>query len=233
MKYIPFIVLLVLALPFVFADLDNFFSVKENSGPYTVMPGDNLVVDFIIDNRDEVYPRNVTVYIDPCPIDWKCEDKTVSYMDTGLHAENLTLRIPDTASPKRYTVYILLKSEWQTRRGTDRVIIDVLTEKDAETISVAEYRAQQEADKGGSITEEIEPVVTAAAEVKEVKKEEPVKEVIAAPVVENQTEVNTTDIKANVERLETSSQFMEYVSVILVVVLIFVGVGAYMSWKKK
>ena len=44
--------------------------------------------------------------------------------------------------------------------------------------------------------------------------------------------INATGIKQNVERLKTSSQFVEYMSVVLVVILLFIVAGAYTSIRR-
>jgi hypothetical protein len=218
-------------LPFVCADDDNYFIVFESTDSYSVLPGNTVVVDFTMLNRDLVYPRNVTARLDPCPSGWECESKLFSYRDEGKHAENLTIKIPENALPNKYTIYILLDSYYDTIRGDDRVVITVQTEKDANTISYDEYKAKEEARDAST------PVNPAKALVNEVPKTAPaavpVEPVAAKPVPADIPLQNKSDVVENVERLESSSQFREYVSVLLVAALVFVGIGAYVSFKKK
>jgi len=230
MKLITIILVILALMPVVLAaDTSNYFSVKDTGGQYTALPGDKLTVNFTLSNRGYVFPKNVTAYFDPCPVDWYCGRRMFSFNRSWQdYPVNLTIKVPESALPKRYTFYILLESEFQTRRGNDRVLIDVLTEEDANTISYSEYNKPEEEPK---VQTPPPPVVLPAAEVK--------KEVVAVPVevpvVENTTPVsyNDTDIKENVQRLEGSRNFIEYISIVLVVVLVFIAVGAYLSYRKK
>ena len=45
-------------------------------------------------------------------------------------------------------------------------------------------------------------------------------------------DINRSEIAENVERLESSHQFVEYASVILIVLLVFVAAGAVMAYRK-
>jgi hypothetical protein len=239
------IILLTLALPFAIADVDNFFSVKENFGPYEAVPGDEVVIEFTLSNRDLVTPRDVRVYIDPCPVGWDCEEKTLSFDDTGIHATNLTIDTPKTASPKKYTLYIMLESEWMTRRGNDRILLTLLTEKQAETLSYEEYLARQEEEEQRPEPEpeevpEPELYLEEEPEIEsEVEAEELPVEVEADPEEESEETVdiipiiNESEIAEGVERLESSSQFVEYASIVLIVILVFVAAGAYITFKKE
>ena len=222
----------LLSLPFAVAQegstTSSYYSVTGNGGPYSILPGKTILIDFTLSNKGYVFPRNVTAYIDPCPVGWVCENKTFSFNRSGQNsAENLSLKIPSSAFPKRYTFYILLMSKNQVRRGDDRVLVDVLTEKDAAAISVAQYRVKQE-----GLAAETPPLVVQPAA--EIKKEVPKVKlpVIAVPNV-TQVAENKSDIKDNVQRLESSRHFVEYASTVLVIVLVFVGVGAYLSYRKK
>jgi hypothetical protein len=221
-------IFLLLVVPAAMADDDNYFSVKDNTGPYTALPGDTLAVQFTMSNRDRVYPDNVTVYIDPCPVGWKCERKTFSYHSTGVYAENLTVEIPKTASIKRYTLYILLSSEEMTRRGNDRVILDVVSEDELEVIPYDQYG--QEDTSSVAKNPALEAVNYSASrrqQIVETPLPEPGEETAIIP------KINTTDVVDTVERMESSSQFREYATVVLVIVLVFIAVGGFMAWRKK
>ncbi|MBU2560698.1 MAG: hypothetical protein KKD17_00210 [Nanoarchaeota archaeon] len=228
------LVLCFLLLPAAFADEDNFFSVKSNTGPYTLMSGEEVVVGFVISNRDQVYPRNVTAYLDPCPVGWECESRVLSFADTGLHAVNLTVGVPETAQPKKYTMYILLKSEWMTRRGDDRIIFNVITDKEVTTLSYRDYSDREKALAKPAPPAEGAPAqpdvpASPAVEVEEAAAAEEPESGIRSLV----PDINRSEIAENVERLESSHQFVEYASVVLIVVLVFIAAGACISFRKE
>jgi hypothetical protein len=247
MRHIIFIsfIVFVLALPFAAAELDNYFSVRDNIGEYTVLPGEEFVVWFTISNKDLVHPNNVTAYIDPCPVGWECDSKTVSYEETGIHEENITISVPKTALPKKYTLYILLESEEDTTRGNDRLVVTVLSEKQAETVKYEEYLAKEEeaAEEETPVEEAAEEEVIEEEEVAEeetpAEEEEAAEEVVEPePQQEEPKEdiipgLNTSEIREGVERLETSHQFVEYASIVLGALLVFVAIGAYVTFQKK
>lgn len=247
-KLIISLIILAIAIPVVLADEDNFFSVRENFGPYEAVPGDNVVIEFTISNTDLVSPRDVRVFIDPCPVGWKCEEKTLSFDHSGIHAENLSVSIPKTASPKKYTLYIMLESEWQTRRGDDRVLLTLLSAKQTGTISYEEYLAKQEEAKSLPVpepelfTEEEVGIEPAPVEEENDAVSEDISAdavVIEEPVPEPEPDndvlpiINESEIAENVERLESSHQFVEYASIVLIVLLVFVAAGAYVTLKKE
>jgi hypothetical protein len=222
------------------ADTDNYFSVKDNTGPYKVLPGDDLVIEFTLSNRDWIYPKNVTAYIDPCPVGWTCEQKTYSFdkSDTLL-GTNLTVEVSDSAIPRKYTLYILLKSEHSTRRGNDRIPVTVLTEVDAKALSVEEYLAKQD--------EEPEPKPPKPEVFPEPEPDESIPEIEHYEAAEEEEEhgpagvdikilpppENKSDLAEGVENLSSSRQFVEYASIVLIVVLVFVAAGAYIAFKKE
>ncbi|MBN1543949.1 hypothetical protein JW898_00640 [Candidatus Woesearchaeota archaeon] len=233
------LVLCFLLLPAAFADTDNFFSVKSNTGPYALLPGEDVIVGFVISNKDHVYPRNVTAYLDPCPVGWACEQQTFSFADTGLHAVNLTVKVPVTAQPKKYTMYILLKSEWMTRRGDDRIVFSVMTDKDAAAVSYSDYSDREKALAAAEppaerAPEQPEPDVPSYQD--EAGAEEAVPSVEPEPETGIKSlvpDINSSEIVENVERLESSHQFVEYASVVLIVVLVFIAAGAIITFRKE
>ena len=252
---IPF-VLLVLALPFAAAELDDYFSVKNNTGPYTVLPGDELVVVFTLSNRDLVSPKNVTAVIDGCPVGWACETDTFSFNKTGNHEVNLTVAIPKTALPKKYTMHILLYSYDDVTRGDDTFIVTVLSEEQANAISYEEYLARQRADESQEDVQVSAEDVAAWEEPEEELPDEEMAEKVVEPepepeVLEQDVEegsdggvlpeegsdmipgIDTSEITSNVERLETSHQFVEYASIVLITLLVFIALGMYMTFRKK
>lgn len=223
-----FALVFLFAVQLVLADEDNYFSVKDNTGPYTALPGDTVVVHFTMSNRDRVYPDNVTVYLDPCPVSWVCEEKTFVYPSTGVYAENLTIRIPDSALKKRYTIYIMLKSEEMTRRGNDRVALDVVSEDELKVISYDQYKQQ---DRSEDPKNPALAAITPAPPKRQQVVEQPLPAPEDAPQI--MPKINTTEVVDTVERMESSSQFKEYATVVLVVVLVFIAAGGYLAWKKK
>ncbi len=238
---------------------DRFFSVKESGGLYEVLPGDTFCVSFSVANRDLVSPRNVTAFLEPCPLGWDCERKVLSFSDDGVFDVNLSVVLPETAIPKRYTLYVMLESESDTRRSSaDRVLVTVLSEEQADTLTYEEYLAKQgEADSEDNVPESLagqdtEPAILqdAVQEPKPKPSQEPVdvtEEPVeagpeppstpdeqAAPGGEvNFGQANRSDLIANVERLESNRHFVEYASVVLIVVLVFVAVGAFVAYRKE
>jgi hypothetical protein len=226
-KRLLFLVLLFV-VPLVLADEDNYFSVKDNTGPYTALPGDTVVVHFTLSNKDLVYPDNVTVYLDVCQTGWECEQKTFIYSSTGIYAENLSIKIPETALKKRYTIYIMLKSDMMTRRGNDRVTLDVVSEDELKIISYDQYKQQDTSDAAKN------PALAAVAPAAS-RRQQVVEQPLPEPEAEPQIipKINATAVADTVERMESSSQFKEYATVVLVVVLVFIAAGGFMAWKKK
>jgi hypothetical protein len=224
------LLLFLLALPLAFAAYDSrYFSVKDNAGPYSALPGEEVVVRFTLANRDLLCPYNVTAYFDPCPVGWECEEKLFCYDDDGNYEENLTIKLPSTVSPKKYTTYVLLKGDYRTRRGNDRILLTVLTKEQAATIDYTKPVVKDEPVEEAPIDQAVEEV---AAEIDAVPEPEPVVEI---PEVEQppMPEDNKSQLMDDVERLESNKGFMEYVSVVLVVLLVFVAAGAYITFKKE
>jgi len=223
-----FAFMFLFAVQVVLADDDNYFSVKDNTGPYAALPGDTVVVHFTMSNRDLVYPDNVTAYLEVCPVSWVCEEKTFIYPSTGVYAENLTIKIPKTALKKRYTLYIMLKSEAMTRRGNDRITLDVVSEEELKVISYDQYRQQQpsEAPKNPALA-----TVAPAAPKRQQVVEQPLPEPEAEPQI--LPKIDAAEVVESVENMESSSQFKEYATVVLVLVLVFIAAGGYMAWKKR
>ncbi|MBW2964733.1 hypothetical protein KY363_04700 [Candidatus Woesearchaeota archaeon] len=230
-----FILFAVLLAPLVSAELDSYFSVYQNDGPYEVLPGTELNVSFILQNKDAIYPENVSVFIDPCPFGWTCESKVLSYEHEGRHPVNLSVTIPESAAPNKYTIYLKLESNHWTTRGDDKVVITVLSESQAKTLSYDEYKSKYE-------TVEVQPAKVVVLPPKnktevDVPAEEPVEEQVSEPVVSpqpvNESDNSTASIAEDFQRLESSRQFMEYASIVLIVVLVFIAAGAYVTFRKE
>lgn len=235
MKQYILLLALIIALPFAVAELENYFSVRDNEGPYEVMPGDELVIDFTIANKDLVAPDSVTAYIDPCPVGWVCEEDEFSFEERGIHPVNLTVQIPERAIPKKYTLYIRLESEEDTLRGDDRVVVTVLSEEIADTLTYDEYLEQEEQQVPEPEPELYdEPVEEPVPEPEEIVEDVvEVQEPIPGPEPAGQPDQNRSELLERVDRLESSRQFVEYASAVLIVVLVFVAAGAVYSFKKK
>jgi hypothetical protein len=65
---------------------------------------------------------------------------------------------------------------------------------------------------------------------------EPIEEAEPEPIPEPEPEEpkqNKSELMEDVERLESSRQFVEYASIVLIVVLVFVAAGACYSFRKK
>ncbi|MBW2967863.1 hypothetical protein KY362_05235 [Candidatus Woesearchaeota archaeon] len=245
-------------IPAAIADEDNYFSIRENYGPYETVPGEGFVIKFLLSNRDLLHPREVTVSVENCPEAWECESKTLSYEDKGYHPENLTVSVPPEALPKRYTLYIGLESEYWTQKGDNRVVVSVLSEQQAKAISYEEYLARRAAedapsavmDSGivagseeasepdvpardmsdrytkGLVDEETEPLAEEAAE--------PTEPAPAASEDSGKEDGSfTEEVGEAVERLESDSQFVEFLSIVLIVLLVFILAGAYAAHRKK
>lgn len=245
MKLSLLLIVSLLLLPLASADIDNFFSVKENPGEFTAMPGDDIVMTFTLANRDLVYPKNVTAYIDPCPVGWVCEQRTLSFPESGLHAVNLTVEVPETASPKRYTMYIMLESEYDTRRGDDKVLVNLITDEMAAVKTYDEYVSERDMpdepepeEVWEGVPEQVEepepetqpgPEQETAPESELSVEPEPL---LAEEAIPDQ-EAKKAELLDDVGRLESNRQFVEYASIILIVLLAFIAVGAFVSYKKK
>jgi hypothetical protein len=104
----------------------NYFFVASNQAPFSVKAGEDVEVLFTISNDKFLSPKNVTAYFSPCPEGWKCGYDTFSFNKTGIHPVSLKLGVPQDAAIDKYTIYILLDSEWRTARGVDRIIVMVL-----------------------------------------------------------------------------------------------------------
>lgn len=225
---------------------DRFFSIKENPGEYDVLPGDAVDFVFNLSNRDILSPRNVTAYIKDCPVGWKCERGTFAYDDDGIYHESLKVKVPGTAIPRKYTMYIMLESEWDVRRGDDKVVVTVLSEEQANTLTYEEYLAKEAERKAAEeerkkkvdtyVPPETEPEDTPEPEL--YGGEQDVEESVA-PEPEEEPEAEqgfikeeAAEIVENVERLETSHQFVEYASVVLGAILVFIAIGAFVTYKR-
>ncbi|NQU78686.1 hypothetical protein HQ545_02865 [Candidatus Woesearchaeota archaeon] len=215
--------IILLLIPLVAAADNDFFYVKETPGSYSVFAGDDVDIVFIIENHDRLSPDNVTAYIDKCPVGWDCESKVFSYNKSGEHVENLTISSPSYANSKKYTLYILLESEEETKRGDDRVIITVLPKSDrhvkSEDNSKVSIPKDVPVNKDGPASDEV---------LQDIE--------ITVPITEERSNQslpgNISVVIENVERLETSSQFVEYATIVLFALLVFVAVGAYYSFRK-
>ncbi|MBW2972428.1 hypothetical protein KY359_05315 [Candidatus Woesearchaeota archaeon] len=234
MLFISFALLLLLPA---FAAAENYYSVDVDKVQYSLLPGDTVEVSFLLSNKELLYPKNVTVFIDPCPVGWKCQRRTLSFSSEGNYPVNLTVEVPKTAQPKKYTLYVLLESEWQTRRGYDRIVLNVMTPEQAKAISYEQYTAEKE---------EPEPEPELWTEPVAEQADEPEPEPVLAEVEEEVVpaeeqglvdaivpDINRTEIAENVERMESSHQFVEYASVVLIVVLVFIAAGAYRALRKE
>ena len=244
---IPALLLLLLAAALSAAeDIDYYFSVKETDGDYSAVPGDEVVVGFTLRNIGHTHPRNVTAYFDPCPLGWECEEKTFSFEHEGDHHSNLTMGIPENALTKRFTMYIRLESEYTTKRGYDKVMITVMPEDMAEAMTYEEYLERQEGPVPvpEQVSEEVlepepEQAVPEQGPEPEPAEEMPEPELYAEPEPEPEKEKtemleDVVDVVVeDVERLESSRQFVEYASIILGALLVFVALGAFVSYKKK
>ncbi len=235
-------VVCMLAIPAI-AYEDRFFSIKNNPGGYEVLPGDAVDFVFNVSNRDLIAPRNATVFIKDCPVTWKCEQKLLVYADDGLYSESLEVNVPETAIPRKYTMYIMLESEWDTRRGDDTVVVTALSPEHASTLSYEEYLAK-EAERKAAAEERARAVDTYVPPVPENKPapvpelyETVVEEEVEPEVVPDKTpsvvEVKAAEIAENVERLESSHQFVEYASVVLGAILVLIAIGAFVTYKKE
>jgi hypothetical protein len=223
--------LLLLAVPFAAAEMDNVFLVIDVKDPAPATPGKTFNIEFTIRNYDLDELETVTAYLDPCPAGWECEEKVFAYETKGDHPGNISVRVPEYALAKRYTAYVKLRSEWDTVRGDDRVIIDV-----------AGGGAPEVATYGGIVKTPKEPVAE-----KVIEPPAPVAEPAVEPVL-NETNVtgegmlevvdemlpliNASEVKQNVDRLRTSKQFVEYATVALVIILVFMLVGAYVALRR-
>ncbi len=236
-KSIIFIfMILVICIP-VFAG-DDYFYIKSTGSSYEVVPGEEFVIDFVLFNKDVEAPKNVTAYIDPCPYGWECEQKVFSYEKQAEHPENLTVKVYDKALPKRETIYVRLESYWPTKRGDDRVLVTVLENK-VKTISYEEYKEKEE-EKEEKPSGVYIPVSQSGAEIVEVKEAEP--EEIKEELEEEKEQKEETGkeeepepekVVEKIERLESDKGFMEYATVVLVILLTVTGIGAFIAWKKK
>lgn len=249
MKLSPLLIAFFLLLPLASADIDRFFSVKEGPGEVDAVPGEVIVVPFTLANRELVHPDNVTAYIDPCPVGWDCGRRVFSFADSGVHAANLTISVPETALPKRYTMYILLESDEDTRRGDDKILVTLVSEDMASVKSYDEYVAERAAAE--SMPAPVREPLPDGQEVLEDAGQEPGDDGGAvaddAPVEEGVPETPDDFSSAgeggqgervdalieDVERLESNRQFVEYASAVLLALLVFVAVGAFVSYKKK
>ena len=229
----------------------RFFSISDNLGSYKVLPGDSVELVFNMLNRNILHPRNVTVFVKDCPITWKCERKILSYEADGVHAESLLVTVPVDAVPKRYVMYILLESDWPTDRGHDRVEFTVLSAEQTRIMTYEEYLEKEDERKAAEVERikaidtyvppsraGIGPASVAGAEDVVVSGGE--SEVIS--VIAGVDEVPDRNTRAGVERkaaeivenmgsLENSRQFIEYASVVLVAMLVFIAIGVFVAFK--
>jgi len=110
----------------IYSYTSNYFYVASNEAPFSVKAGEDVDVLFTISNDKFLNPKNVTAYFSPCPEGWDCEYQTFSFNKSGIHPVSLKLGVPQDAAIDKYTLYILLNSEWRTARGADRIVVLVL-----------------------------------------------------------------------------------------------------------
>jgi hypothetical protein len=216
--------ILFLLLPIVFAYDDNLFYIKDNSGPYEVKPGSVFNVDFVLVNQN-LAGKNVSVSFDTCPVGWTCESDTYSYETDGPHNESLLITVPTTALSKKYTLHLKLSSEYFVTGGDDRVLVTVLSETQAAALSYDEYLTKKE--------QKVPQVNRSAAlrlpEPKKLPETQP--ELKPAEYVEE--EFVNLSVTQKVERLESDKHFVEYITFVLLIALILIGIGAYTSYKHR
>jgi len=235
----PFMIftMLLLVIPAALAYEDNYFFVK-NIDSHEAVPGDDMVISFEIEIKDLSKLEEVTAYIDDCPTGWVCSEKTFTYDDEGVYPENLTISVPETALPRKYTMYVKLKGDVDIRRGDDSFKVTVLSEEQAGHLTYEEYLAKQE--EVGSEPEKVpnpalydEPESEPEeqeTEIEETAGPVPEPERISSPEPEDEGKLD--EVVDNVERLETSHQFVEYASIVLGIVLVFIAIGAYVTYKR-
>jgi hypothetical protein len=229
--------LFLLTAESVLADIDNAFSVLKDAEFYSAKPGEKIIITFSIANNKLVAPKSVIAYIDPCPVSWECEEPEFSFAEKNKRNEaNITIKIPQTAIPKKYTLFIKLRSNEAVLRGDDRIVITVASDKEDEIITYDEYLAKKKADEKRRTEGIKEPEkketenklkeTEIANKLKETESEEKNK------TSESNRIVNTSEIIENVERLESSKQFIDYATILLIILLIFVAAGAYITYSK-
>lgn len=228
--------LLLFIVPLSVAEVNNYFTVKDVEDTFSVVPGDDIVISFNVYNQGLVSPKNVTAYLEPCPVGWNCETKDFAFDDEGRHYTNLSISIPGTAIPRKYTLYLLLESEHNTLRGDDRIIVTVMSDAVADVKTYDEYIAELEVEAIEPEPELFnEPILAPPVEVVEpehVDIEDVDPDLLPEPA-EDIVQEDKPDILEDFERLESSRQFVEYVSVILGVLLVFIAVAAFVTYNKK
>ncbi|MFC1741314.1 hypothetical protein ACFL3V_02155 [Nanoarchaeota archaeon] len=236
MRFIIWIILLFALAPFAVAETDNVYYVKEVGEEYSVLPGDELEITFSIVSKSVSHPEKVTAYIDPCPVGWTCASDEFYFDDDGKYREhpaNLSVKVPKTARTSKYTMYVKLESEAPTSRGMDKVVVTVMTEEMAKTLTLEEYAAKQEevvTNPAKEVLVEKQPDKAEAVSVPD----EPVEaEVVPALPEEPVPAENKSELIENVEKLESNKQFVEYATIVLVVALVFIAGAAYISFKKE
>lgn len=229
---------------------DDYFYIRSTDSPYEVEAGENLTVRFELVNKG-IDEENVTAYVDPCPLRWECEDKTFYYEKKGEHEENITIIVSEKALPKRYTLYLKLRSEDDVKRGDDRLFITVVENKQENALSLEEYSEKLEEEEepvgvyvpaevsGGEMIEE-RKATEEEMDIPEDETEEEEESVIEEAEPEEPEEEKDKSIKEvkeevseNIERLESDKGFKEYATVVLIILLIVTGIGALMAWRKK
>ncbi|HII71407.1 TPA: hypothetical protein HA265_01490 [Candidatus Woesearchaeota archaeon] len=252
------LMILIFSLPVALAS-DKYFYVKSTGSPYKALAGDKITVDFVLVNKDLKAPKNVTAYIEGCPLGWICEEKLFSYDKEDAHPENLTIKVAKTAMPKRYTFYVKLDSWYPVTRGDDKVLVNIVTESDLQTLTYEEYKAREEQTQEEEEELYIPPEDSGATlvSVEEASKEEikdalelgEISENAAKGEAEAGTEEEMTpetvpeekksieevkeEVVENLERLESDRGFVEYATVVLLILLIVVGTGAILAFVKK
>ncbi len=231
---------------------EDYFYIQSTDSPYMVIPGESLTANFVLVNQELKAPKNVTAYIYPCPLNWYCEEKTFSYEKLGEHTENLTIKVPKTAIQKRYTMYIRLRSDYPTTRGDDRILIDVVKKK-VEAISYEEYQKKtkdREEPTGIYIPTSIasgevvstEKTSEEKKDIQEEKEQEKLNETDKEKKIsadkekekENKTKTDSKkEVVENIEKLESDKGFVEYATVVLIILLAVTAIGALYSYKKK
>ncbi len=219
-------VMFLLLLPVAFAIDDDYFAVSDNDGPYTVTPGESFVVNFILLDKEVHSSEEVIMTLDPCPLGWECESKSVVFNTPGKYPMNLTVKVPDTESARRITTYIKLESDETVSRGMDRLDITIVDEKE----TVVDY--DEYASRSGTETENRNPALASVSEPEKVQ-QQPKQEVAEPALSENVIpSINMTEVVEGVETLESSKSFVEYISVVLIVALVFILTGACFAFKR-
>lgn len=233
-------IMLLLTAEMVLADIDNAFSVLKSTETYSAKQGEKVIVTFSISNNELITPKRVTAYIDPCPVSWTCEEPEFSFAEKNkINDVNLTIKIPKTAIPKKYTLFIKLRSNEAVLRGDDRIVATVVSDKQDTIITYDEYLAKKKEDERRRPLEEPKENNGEGDNGKKTKEQEQPNDKQTAEENETQAEskiilpLDASEIIENAERLESSKQFIDYASILLIILLVFIAAGAYITYKKE